>query len=86
MSASSVASMRCYFSQLLGQEAEAWQEVEFVRHGRYMDFGVGYHHDAFYVFDSASHKTEWHMHCGPFGTAQQARHWIAEVVGGEYVL
>ncbi len=43
--------------------------------------GVGKDGDSYYVYDLAfgQPSSEWHMHCGPYATFDDAAQWIRDI-------
>lgn len=43
--------------------------------------GVGREGGSYYVYDQpcGASTVDWHMHCGPYATFDQARDWILEI-------
>ncbi len=57
--------------------------VVFVRHleATRTSLGVGRDDDSYYVYDREDGKSafDWHMHCGPYSTFEQAVDWIRAI-------
>lgn len=54
--------------------------VRSFRHTK-MDLGIGRDDGSFYVYDRrhVAASFDWHMHCGPYSTFQQAVDWIRAI-------
>lgn len=43
------------------------------------ELGVGCDRHSWFVYDRSIGETEWHKHCGPYSTSEQAAQWIFDI-------
>jgi hypothetical protein len=44
-----------------------------------MELGVGFDTHSWFVYDRHVGDVDWHMHCGPYSTREQAEWWINQI-------